>query len=52
MQFTAEQISQFLDGIIVGDLTAKVRELAKIENGSEGSLCFLSNHLNPICFPI
>lgn len=43
MQFTAEQISEFLDGIIVGDSTVKVGELAKIENGSEGSLCFLSN---------
>lgn len=43
MQFTAEQISLFLDGIIVGDPTVKVEELAKIEDGSEGSLCFLSN---------
>ncbi|MES2417663.1 MAG: UDP-3-O-(3-hydroxymyristoyl)glucosamine N-acyltransferase [Bacteroidota bacterium] len=43
MQFTAEQISEFLDGVIVGDATVKVGELAKIENGSEGSLCFLSN---------
>lgn len=43
MQFTAEQISLFLDGVIVGDPTTKVGELAKIENGSEGSLCFLSN---------
>ena len=43
MQFTAEQISEFLDGIIVGDSSVKVGELAKIENGSEGSLCFLSN---------
>jgi len=43
MQFTAKQISQFLDGVIVGDSTVKVGELAKIENGSEGSLCFLSN---------
>ncbi len=43
MQFTAEQISEFLDGIIVGDSTVKIGELAKIENGSKGSLCFLSN---------
>lgn len=43
MQFTAEQISEFLDGVIVGDATAKVGELAKIENGSTGALCFLSN---------
>lgn len=43
MQFTAEQISEFLNGIIVGDSSAQVGELAKIENGTEGSLCFLSN---------
>jgi UDP-3-O-[3-hydroxymyristoyl] glucosamine N-acyltransferase len=43
MQFTAEQISEFLDGIVVGDSAAMVGELAKIENGNEGSLCFLSN---------
>lgn len=43
MQFTAEQINEFLNGIIVGDSSVKVGELAKIENGSEGSLCFLSN---------
>ncbi|RZK43946.1 MAG: UDP-3-O-(3-hydroxymyristoyl)glucosamine N-acyltransferase [Pedobacter sp.] len=43
MQFTAEQISEFLSGIIVGDPSVSVGELAKIENGAEGSLCFLSN---------
>lgn len=43
MQFTAEQISGFLDGLMVGDPSVKVSELAKIENGTPGSLCFLSN---------
>lgn len=43
MQFTAKQISEFLDGIIEGDATVKVKELSKIESGSIGSLCFLSN---------
>lgn len=43
MQFTAKQISEFLDGVIEGDATVKVGELSKIENGSAGSLCFLSN---------
>jgi len=43
MQFTAKQISEFLDGAIEGDATVKVGELSKIEDGSEGSLCFLSN---------
>jgi UDP-3-O-[3-hydroxymyristoyl] glucosamine N-acyltransferase len=43
MQFTAKQISEFINGTIVGDETVKVGELSKIENGEEGSLCFLSN---------
>lgn len=43
MQFTAKQISEFLDGTIEGDETATVKELSKIESGSAGSLCFLSN---------
>ena len=34
MQFTAKQISEFLDGAIEGDATVKVGELSKIENGS------------------
>ncbi len=43
MQFTAKQISEFLDGTIEGDATVKVGELSKIEDGNVGSLCFLSN---------
>ncbi len=43
MQFTAEQISVFLEGTIEGDSSVQVGKLAKIEEGSEGSLCFLSN---------
>ncbi|SMC69351.1 UDP-3-O-(3-hydroxymyristoyl)glucosamine N-acyltransferase [Pedobacter africanus] len=43
MQFTAKQISEFIDGTIEGDEDAKVSELSKIENGKTGSLCFLSN---------
>ncbi|TKC12623.1 UDP-3-O-(3-hydroxymyristoyl)glucosamine N-acyltransferase [Pedobacter polaris] len=43
MQFTAKQISEFLDGTVEGDETVKVGELSKIEDGSTGSLCFLSN---------
>lgn len=43
MQFTAKQISEFLDGAIEGDENVKVGELSKIEDGSDGSLCFLSN---------
>ena len=43
MQFTAKQISEFLDGTVEGDETVKVGELSKIEDGVPGSLCFLSN---------
>ena len=43
MQFTAKQISEFIDGTIEGDENVKVSELSKIENGQPGSLCFLSN---------
>jgi UDP-3-O-[3-hydroxymyristoyl] glucosamine N-acyltransferase len=43
MEFTAEQIAEILQGIIVGDKSVKVRGLAKIEEGQSGSLSFLSN---------
>jgi len=43
MQFTAKQISEFLNGTIEGDENVKVGELSKIENGTVGSLSFLSN---------
>jgi UDP-3-O-[3-hydroxymyristoyl] glucosamine N-acyltransferase len=43
MQFTAKQISEFINGTIEGDEDAKVQELSKIESGKPGSLCFLSN---------
>ncbi|WP_129716981.1 UDP-3-O-(3-hydroxymyristoyl)glucosamine N-acyltransferase [Pedobacter sp. SYP-B3415] len=43
MQFTAKQISGFLNGTIEGDPDVEVAELSKIEEGKPGSLCFLSN---------
>jgi UDP-3-O-[3-hydroxymyristoyl] glucosamine N-acyltransferase len=43
MQFTAKQISEFINGAIDGDASVQVGELSKIENGKPGSLCFLSN---------
>lgn len=43
MQFTAKQIGEFLNGTIEGDENAKVSTLSKIEDGTAGSLCFLSN---------
>lgn len=43
MQFTAKQIGEFLNGTIEGDDNAQVNTLSKIEEGTAGSLCFLSN---------
>ena len=43
MQFTAQTISDFLEGSIEGDPNVLVSELSKIEDGKEGSLSFLSN---------
>lgn len=43
MKFTAEQIAGILDGVVVGNPSAEVYKLAKIEEGVKGSLTFLSN---------
>ena len=43
MKFTAEQIAGILEGEVVGNPNAEVSKLAKIEEGVEGSLTFLSN---------
>ncbi len=43
MEFTAEMIAGFLGGEVVGDPAAKVRTIAKIEEGKPGALAFLSN---------
>jgi UDP-3-O-[3-hydroxymyristoyl] glucosamine N-acyltransferase len=43
MKFTAEQIAGILDGEVVGNPNAEVYKLAKIEEGVQGSLTFLSN---------
>ncbi|MFM9825373.1 UDP-3-O-(3-hydroxymyristoyl)glucosamine N-acyltransferase [Flavobacterium sp.] len=43
MKFTAEQIAGVLDGKVVGNPNAEVYKLSKIEEGSKGSLTFLSN---------
>jgi UDP-3-O-[3-hydroxymyristoyl] glucosamine N-acyltransferase len=43
MKFTAEQIATILEGEVVGNPNAEVYKLAKIEEGSIGSLTFLSN---------
>ncbi|MDO8316173.1 MAG: UDP-3-O-(3-hydroxymyristoyl)glucosamine N-acyltransferase [Flavobacterium sp.] len=43
MKFTAEQIAGILEGVVVGNPMAEVFRLSKIEDGTEGSLTFLSN---------
>ena len=43
MKFTAEQIASILDGEVSGNPNAEVYRLSKIEEGTEGSLTFLSN---------
>lgn len=43
MKFTATQIAGILEGEIEGNPDVEVSKLAKIEEGSEGTLTFLSN---------
>lgn len=43
MQFTAEQIATLLNGKVEGNPDATVSQLAKIEEGADGTLSFLSN---------
>ncbi|MFZ4581644.1 MAG: UDP-3-O-(3-hydroxymyristoyl)glucosamine N-acyltransferase [Paludibacter sp.] len=43
MEFTAQQIADFLKGTIEGDSTVKVGDFSKIEEGKPGTLSFLAN---------
>ena len=43
MEFTVEQIAQMLNGEVKGNKTLKISQLAKIEEGSTGTISFLSN---------
>ncbi|WP_034039847.1 UDP-3-O-(3-hydroxymyristoyl)glucosamine N-acyltransferase [Wocania ichthyoenteri] len=43
MKFTAQQISDILEGEVVGNPNIEVSKLSKIEEGTEGSLTFLAN---------
>ena len=43
MEFTAKQIAELIEGQIEGDENAKVSSFAKIEEGREGAISFLSN---------
>ena len=43
MEFTAQQIADFLHGEVVGDATVKLNNVSKIEEGKPNTLTFLSN---------
>ena len=43
MEFTAQQIAQLVQGQVEGDVNATVNTFAKIEEGKEGAISFLSN---------
>jgi len=43
MEFTAQQIADFLGGEVEGDASIKVSDFSKIEEGKPGTLSFLSN---------
>lgn len=43
MEFTAKQIADFIQGKVEGDENATVKTFAKIEEGTEGAISFLSN---------
>ena len=43
MKFTAQQIAGILEGEVIGNPDAEVFKLSKIEEGTDGSLTFLSN---------
>ncbi len=43
MNLTAKQISDIIDGEIIGNSDAEVNSVSKIEDGKSGDLCFLSN---------
>ena len=43
MEFTAKQIADMINGRVEGNPDAKINTFAKIEEGKEGAISFLSN---------
>ena len=43
MEFSAKQIAEYVQGIVVGDENATVQTFAKIEEGMPGAISFLAN---------
>ena len=50
MEFTAEQIASVIGGKVEGNNNAAVHTFAKIEEGVEGAISFLSNPNTPTTF--
>lgn len=43
MEFSAKQIAEYINGVVVGDENATVQTFAKIEEGMPGAISFLAN---------
>lgn len=43
MEFSAKQIAEYIQGVVVGDEQATVQTFAKIEEGMPGAISFLAN---------
>ncbi len=43
MEFSAKQIAEYVQGVVVGDENATVQTFAKIEEGMPGAISFLAN---------
>lgn len=43
MEFTAKQIAQVINGRIEGNENATINSFAKIEEGKQGAISFISN---------
>ena len=43
MVFTAKQVADMINGRVEGNPDAKINTFAKIEEGKEGAISFLSN---------
>ncbi len=43
MEFSAQQVAEFLNGEVKGDVNVKVSNISKIEEGKPGTISFLAN---------
>ena len=43
MEFSAKQIAEYVQGVVVGDENTTVQTFAKIEEGMPGAISFLAN---------